>query len=154
MSVNCAGPVICRFFGHIENTFVYLWQFEKTCRWIAGLAVSKQLRKGMSWHRIYLDTSLYYHFVGDHLLHLFAFFNWNITKIKRKFFLASLMAQLVKNLPATRDLVLIPRLGISLEKGMATHSSILARRIPWTLQSMGSQRVRHDWATFTLSVSH
>ena len=44
---------------------------------------------------------------------------------------------------------LIPGLGRSLEKGMATHSSILARRIPWTeepskLQSMGSQRVRHD----------
>ena len=37
----------------------------------------------------------------------------------------------------------------ALEKGMATHSSILAWRIPWTeeprgLQSMGSQRVRHD----------
>ena len=37
----------------------------------------------------------------------------------------------------------------SLEKGMATHSSILAWRIPWTeepggLQSMGSQRIRHD----------
>ena len=36
-----------------------------------------------------------------------------------------------------------------LEKGMATHSSILAWRIPWTeepggLQSIGSQRVRHD----------
>ena len=36
-----------------------------------------------------------------------------------------------------------------LEKGMATHSSILVRNIPWTeephgLQSMGSQRVRHD----------
>ena len=36
-----------------------------------------------------------------------------------------------------------------LEKGMATHSSILAWRIPWThepgrLQSVGSQRVRHD----------
>ena len=39
-----------------------------------------------------------------------------------------------------------------LEKEMATHSSILAWRIPWTeepggLQSMGSQRVGHDWAT-------
>ena len=31
-----------------------------------------------------------------------------------------------------------------LEKGKATHSSILAWRIPWTIQSMGSQRVRHD----------
>ena len=36
-----------------------------------------------------------------------------------------------------------------LEKGMATHSSILAWRIPWTIQSVGSQRVGHDWATFT-----
>ena len=39
-----------------------------------------------------------------------------------------------------------------LEKGMATHSSLLAWRIPWTeetgeLQSMGSQRVRHTWTT-------
>ena len=39
-----------------------------------------------------------------------------------------------------------------LEKGMAIHSSIRDWRIPWTegpggLQSMGSQRVRHDWAT-------
>ena len=36
-----------------------------------------------------------------------------------------------------------------LEKGKATHSSILAWRIPWTIQSMGLQRVGHDWATFT-----
>ena len=39
-----------------------------------------------------------------------------------------------------------------LEKEMATHASILAWKIPWTeepgrLQSMGSQRVRHDWTT-------
>ena len=39
-----------------------------------------------------------------------------------------------------------------LEKGMATHSSILAWKIPWTeetgeVQSMGSQRVRHTWTT-------
>ena len=47
------------------------------------------------------------------------------------------------------DLGSIPRLGRSLEKGMATHSSILAWRIPWTeepgrLQSTGSQRVRRN----------
>ena len=45
-----------------------------------------------------------------------------------------------------------------LEKEMATHSSILAWKIPWTedpgrLQSMGSQRVRHNWAT-SLSDCH
>ena len=62
------------------------------------------------------------------------------------------MAQWIKNLPAiqeTRDpgnVGLIPGLGRSLEKEMATHSSILAWKIPWTeepggLQSMESQRV-------------
>jgi len=45
-----------------------------------------------------------------------------------------------------------------LEKGMATLSSILAWEIPWReepggLQSMGSQRVRHDWATNTFILS-
>ena len=47
------------------------------------------------------------------------------------------------------DVGLIPGVGRSLEKEMATHSSILPWEIPWTeepgrLQSMGSQRVRHD----------
>ena len=44
----------------------------------------------------------------------------------------------------------------SLEKGIATHSSILAWSFPWTeepggLQSLGSQRVRHNWATNTFT---
>ena len=60
------------------------------------------------------------------------------------------MAQKVKNLPAmweTRACCLGQE--DPLEKGMATHSSILAYRIPWIeesgkLQSMGSQRVGHD----------
>ena len=48
-----------------------------------------------------------------------------------------------------RDEGSIPGLGRSFEEGMATHSSILAWRIPWTeelgrLQSTGSQRVGHD----------
>ena len=47
------------------------------------------------------------------------------------------------------DAGLIPGLGRSLEKGMATRSSILAQRIPWSeesdgLPSMGLQRVRYD----------
>ena len=50
------------------------------------------------------------------------------------------------------DLGSIPGLGRSLEEGMATHSSVLAWRIPWTeepggLQSIGLQRVGHDWST-------
>ena len=52
------------------------------------------------------------------------------------------------------DLSWVPGSGWSLEKGMATHSSILAWRILWTeepggLQSMSSQRVGHDWVTST-----
>ena len=60
------------------------------------------------------------------------------------------MAQKVKN-PATMQETRVGSLGWEdpLEKGMATHSSILACRIPWIekldgLQSTGSQRVRHD----------
>ena len=59
----------------------------------------------------------------------------------------------VKNPPAhAGDVGSIPGLGNSLEKETATHSRILAWEIPWTeelggLQSMGSQRVRHDWVT-------
>ena len=60
------------------------------------------------------------------------------------------MAQMVQNLPAMWE-TRVQSLGQEdpLEKGMATHSSILAWRIPWTeeagrLQSRGSQRVRHD----------
>ena len=62
---------------------------------------------------------------------------------------ASRAAQLVKNLSAMQE-TWVQSLGWedSLEKGMATHSSILAWRIPWTVVH-GSQRVRHDWATFT-----
>ena len=63
---------------------------------------------------------------------------------------ASLVAQLVKNL-CTMWETWVRSLGWDnpLEKGTATLSSILAWRIPWTVQPMGSQRVRHDWASFT-----
>ena len=65
---------------------------------------------------------------------------------------ASFVAQLVKN-PPTMWETWVQSLGWEdpLEKGKATHSSILAWRIPRTVQSMGSQRVRHDWATFTFT---
>ena len=57
---------------------------------------------------------------------------------------ASLVAQLVKNPPAMWE-TWVHSLGCEdpLEKGKAIHSSIMAWRIPWTLQSMGLQRVRH-----------
>ena len=63
---------------------------------------------------------------------------------------ASLMAQMVKNLPAMWETwILSMGQEDPLEKGIATHSRILAWRIPWTeepggLRAMGSQRVGHD----------
>ena len=64
----------------------------------------------------------------------------------------SLVAQLIKNLPTMHE-TWVWSLGWEdpLEKRKATHSSILAWSIPWTIQSMGSQRVRHNWVTFTLN---
>ena len=57
----------------------------------------------------------------------------------------SLVTQLVKNLPEMRE-TWVRSLGWEdpLEKGKATHSGILAWRIPWTVESTGSQRVRHN----------
>ena len=63
---------------------------------------------------------------------------------------ASLVAQMVKNLPAMQE-TWVPSLGQedTLEEGMATHFSILAWRIPWTeegggLHPMGLQSFGHE----------
>ena len=70
------------------------------------------------------------------------------------------MSQMVRNLLAVQETWVLS-LGWQdpLEKGMATHSSILAWRIPWTeepgrLKSMGSQRVRSDGAANTFTFMH
>ena len=70
-------------------------------------------------------------------------------------FWASLVAQMVMNLPAVQETwdQFLGQEGC-LEKGVATHSSILVWRIPWIkelgrLQCMGLQRVGHDWVTNT-----
>ena len=71
-----------------------------------------------------------------------------------QYFGASLVVQTVKNPPVMQE-IWVRSLSWEdpLEKGVATHPSILAWRISWTeepgwLQSMGSQRVRRDRATF------
>ena len=76
--------------------------------------------------------------------------NINICDTRLRVFVASLRAQSVKNLPAMQE-IQVQFLGQEdpMEKELATHSSILAWRIPWTeepsrLQSMGSQGVGHD----------
>ena len=71
--------------------------------------------------------------------------------------MCSQIAQMVKNLPTMPE-TWVQSLGWEdpLEKGMATHSSILAWRIPWTeepggLRSMGSWRVGYNWMTNTFT---
>jgi len=71
---------------------------------------------------------------------------------------SSLVAQTVKRLSTTRE-TWVPSLGGEnpLEKEMATHSSTIAWKIPWTeeprrLQSMGSKRVGNDRAIFTFTI--
>ena len=72
---------------------------------------------------------------------------------------AFLVAQMLKHLPTTREArVQSLHWEDLLEKEMVTHSSIFTWKVPWTeepirLQSMGLQRVGHDWAT-SLSLSH
>ena len=74
------------------------------------------------------------------------------------YYWAFLVAQMVMNLPAVQE-TWARSLGWGedpLEKGMATNSSILAWEIPWTeepggLQSLGSPRVGHKWATNTFT---
>ena len=81
-----------------------------------------------------------------------------IISIKLRIWRAFLVAQTIKNLPAMQETWVWSLGGEDpLEKEMATHSSILVWRIPWTeepggLQSTGSQRVGLDWVT-SLSLS-
>ena len=84
---------------------------------------------------------------------------WKVFSFSVKWGLVtSLVAQRLKRLPPMWE-TRVQSLGREdpLEKEMATHSSILAWRIPWTeelgrLQSTGSQRVGHNWVT-SLSLS-
>ena len=63
---------------------------------------------------------------------------------------ASLVAMLIKNPPAIQEsLVWLGRSPGEAKGDFVFHSSILAWKIPWTIESTGSERVRDDWVTFT-----
>ena len=72
--------------------------------------------------------------------------HWNLTVVTKMW--ASLVAHTAKNLPPVWE-IRVQSLGQEnpLEKGMATHFSILAWRIPWTEESMVLQRAGHDQVT-------
>ena len=90
--------------------------------------------------------------------HVFPFTRWPICLfIKRNVFLYSLLWHWVETGGSEdKEATWVQSLGREdpLEKGMAIHFSILAWRVPWTeepgeLQSIGSQRVRHEWSDLT-----
>ena len=87
-------------------------------------------------------------YVNDYLSHL------QYQRCSRKFWVFSVV-QLVKNLPVTQEIWVLSLVWEDpLEKGKATYCSILAWRIPWTVQSTGSQRVGHNQVTFTFTTCH
>ena len=119
-------------FAHVIIT----WCFISRCRVQDHIAVTSRFK--------HADNQIQAH----HLILLLS------CKGKLPYYGASLVTQMVKNLPATQGTqVWSQGQEDPLEKGMATHSSILACRIPWAkepggLQSMGSQKARCDQATF------
>ena len=94
------------------------------------------------YHKSVLNfvKGFFYIYWDNHMVFIFQFVN------------ASLVAQRLKHLPAMWETLVLSLPGEDpLENERATHSSILAWRIPWReepgrLQSMGLQRVGHDWA--------
>ena len=85
---------------------------------------------------------------------------WRRDRLLLQYSWASLVVEIVRNSLPMLETGLQSLCGKDLlEKGMTTHSSILAWRTPWKmepagLQSMGMQRVGHNWATFTHSLTH
>ena len=113
-----------------------MWDWQGTAGGAPGNANCKSEFKQLSWKRF-----------------------WKLRKGKGQLLIsckASLVVQMVKHLPAMQE-TWVQSLGLEdpLEKELATHSSIPAWKIPWMeepgrLQSMGLQRVGHDWVTNTL----
>ena len=130
----------------------------KICTNILPSMCTVRIKWGISsWHTVIIQLSTWWDFIleiyaicMDNIRNLYTF-TWNL-RFQNSIIRASLVAQTIKNLPAmqeTRIWSLVQE--DPLEKGMATHSSILTWRIPWTeepgrLQSVGLHRVGHNWS--------
>ena len=113
---------------------------------------------GAQWKGLFAISENILGFIVSFLLLFFFLFvssSWPFGFVTGLIFArASLLAQLVKNLHKMLE-NWVQSLGWEdpLEKGKATHSSMLAWRIPWTVYPMRSQRIRQDWMTLTQLIS-
>ena len=135
--------------------WIWVWVSSGNWWWTGkpGYATAHGIKKNQTWLSEWtklnwyitechgLNCLLYHHVINSSLTVMKA--SWRIH--------TSQVAQMVKN-PSAVQKTQLWSVGWedSLEKGMTTHSSIPAWRIPWTesrLQSTRSQRLRHNWAT-------
>ena len=140
-----AKPHLCLSSSHQSPTWSFLYSF------FISLSVNNHMIHSTKYYYVWfgvLPRPCQRCFITQNVLSISFLKFENYASVR-----TSLVAQSVKNLPAMRE-TWVWSLGQEgpLEKGMATHSSILTWEIPRTeepgkLQSMASQRVRHDWVT-------
>ena len=156
---------------NVKKSLSTLWadcKSKQASFWSAIFSYSMQQQRTFSWSDCEVQQADFIQQTGDHQLSSWAEKKlqstsqsqthtkkrlWSLVVVCFQSDWTSLMAQMVKRLPTMQETwVQFLSWKDLLEKKMATHSSILAWKIPWTeepgrLQSMGSQRVRHDWET-------
>ena len=137
-----AGQTPCRFLL-VKTLMNQMWPFPP------GILLGKQWSENSKS----ISAILFFLVFSGESKHIKCNTSWKCTLFDAHIWMSSQVAQMVKCLPATWE-TWVWSLGWEdpLEKEMATHSSTLAWKIPWTeepgrLQSMGSQRVGHNWAT-------
>ena len=138
-----------------EHLHLGLHRTSRRCLFLQGSVMGRRWRvKEKSGVWLTFFSFLAHCFVGCPASFTYLFFRYSLHTTTFLYFPGGTSGkELSANAGDTRDAGSILGQEDPLEKGMATHSSILAWRNPWTeepggLQSMGSQRVRHDWSSW------